>query len=96
MENVYVTSRLALIKEFIRIRRHPIILGCFGFLVFVFIVVLFHRTSTINDKLSEIQENEDKIDFLIRASSAESCRELHQHGFTKNGYYQIGNVNVQL
>ena len=87
--NIYVDSRLALIKDYIKSRLYPIILGCFGFLVFVSLVVLFHRTAKINDKLSEIQEKDDKIDFLIRASSAKSCRELHQHGFTTNGYYQI-------
>ena len=79
------TSRLALVKDYIKIHRYPIILSILSFLVFVSIVVLFHRTSKIND----IQEKTDEIEFQIRASSAESCRELHQHGFTNNGYYQI-------
>ena len=96
MENNYVDSRLALVKHYIKIRQYPIILGFLAFLGFISIAVplavLFHRTAEISEiikKLDEIQEKTDKIDFQIRASSAESCDELQQHGINQNGYYPI-------
>ena len=42
-----------------------------------------------SNRLSKLEENIKQTEFHARVASAQSCRELHNHGFTKSGYYLV-------